>query len=82
MTFSPQKQKFIDSATDLFGAGSILTNKQVEDASYSAGIPKAGWFKKQFKVGYNQVQTAWRNCSYYNHKYSDRKYCEYEFDCN
>ena len=56
ITFSPQKQKFIDSATDLFGAGSILTNKQVEDASYSAGIPKAGWFKKQLKVGYNQFK--------------------------
>ena len=56
MTFSPQKQKFIDSATDLFGAGSILTNQQVKDASYSAGIPKAGWFKKQFKVGYNQFK--------------------------
>ena len=56
MKFSPQKQKFIDSATDLFGAGSILTNKQVEDASYSASIPKAGWFKKQFKVGYNKFK--------------------------
>jgi MoxR-like ATPase len=56
MKFSPQKQKFIDSATDMFGAGSILTNKQVEDASYAAGIPKAGWFKGQFKVGYNQFK--------------------------
>ena len=56
MTFSPQKQKFLDSATDLFGAGSVLNNKQVEDASYSAGIPKAGWFKKQFKIGYNQFK--------------------------
>ena len=28
MTFSPQKQKFVDSATDLFGAGSILTNNK------------------------------------------------------
>ena len=56
MTFSPQKQKFVDSATDLFGAGSVLSNKQVEDASYSAGIPKAGWFKKQFKIGYNQFK--------------------------
>ena len=56
MTFSPQKQKFIDSATDLFGAGSILTYQQVKDASYSAGIPKAGWFKKQFKVGYNKFK--------------------------
>jgi hypothetical protein len=56
MKFSPPKQKFIDSATDLFGAGSILTNKQVEDASYSASIPKAGWFKNQFKVGYNKFK--------------------------
>ena len=55
-TFSPQKQKFIDSATDMFGAGSILTNQQVVDASKSAGIPKAGWFKKQFKVGYNKFK--------------------------
>ena len=56
MYFSPQKQKFIDSATDMFGAGSILTNQQVIDASKSAGIPKAGWFKKQFKVGYNKFK--------------------------
>ena len=55
MYFSPQKQKFIDSATDMFGAGSVLTNQQVVDASKSASIPKAGWFKKQFKVGYNTV---------------------------
>jgi len=54
--FSPQKQKFIDQATDLYGAGSIISNQQVADASYSAGIPKAGWFKKQFKVGYNQFK--------------------------
>ena len=56
MYFSPQKQKFIDSATEMFGAGSVLTNQQVKDASASAGIPKAGWFKKQFKIGYNQFK--------------------------
>ena len=56
MTFSPQKQKFIDSATEMFGAGSVLSNQQVKDASTSAGIPKAGWFKKQFKIGYNQFK--------------------------
>ena len=38
MYFSPQKQKFIDSATDMFGAGSVLSNQQVKDASASAGI--------------------------------------------
>ena len=56
MYFSPQKQKFIDSATDMFGAGSVLTNQQVVDASKAASIPKAGWFKKQFKVGYNKFK--------------------------
>ena len=56
MYFSPQKQKFIDSATEMFGAGSVLSNQQVKDASTSAGIPKAGWFKKQFKIGYNQFK--------------------------
>ena len=56
MYFSPQKQKFIDSATEMFGAGSVLTNQQVVDASKAASIPKAGWFKKQFKIGYNQFK--------------------------
>ena len=54
--FSPQKQKFVDSATDMFGAGAILSNQQVIEASAAAGVPKAGWFKKQFKVGYNQFK--------------------------
>ena len=54
--FSPQKQKFIDSATDMFGAGSVINKQQVRDASANANIPKAGWFIRQFKVGYNQFQ--------------------------
>ena len=54
--FSPQKQKFIDQATIQFGAGTIISNQQVAEASAAAGIPKAGWFKKQFKVGYNQFK--------------------------
>ena len=56
MYFSPQKQKFIDSATDMFGAGSVLTNQQIKEASAAVGIPRAGWFKKQFKIGYNQFK--------------------------
>ena len=54
--FSPQKQKFVDSATNMFGAGAILSNQQVIEASAAAGVPKAGWFKKQFKIGYNQFK--------------------------
>ena len=32
MKFSPQKQKFIDKATEMFGAGSILQKKDVVEA--------------------------------------------------
>ena len=56
MIFSPQKQKFIDSATEMFGAGSVITNKQIKEASAAVGIPRAGWFKRQFKIGYNQFK--------------------------
>ena len=56
MKFSPQKQKFIDSATEMFGAGSILQKKDVVAASKSAGIPTAGWFLGQMKIGYNQFK--------------------------
>jgi len=56
MYFSPQKQKFIDSATEMFGAGSVLTNQQIKEASAAVGIPRAGWFKKQFKIGYNKFK--------------------------
>ena len=56
ITFTPKKQLFIDSAIEMFGSGSTLTNQQVVDASKSAGVPKAGWFKKKYKVGHNQFK--------------------------
>ena len=56
MYFSPQKQKFIDAATDMFGGGAVLSKQNVRDASAKAGVPKAGWFMKAHKVGYNQFQ--------------------------
>ena len=56
MKFSPQKQKFVNSATEMFGAGSIISRQQVVTASETAGVPKAGWFMKQYKVGYNQFK--------------------------
>ena len=56
MVFTPQKQKFIDRANQMFGAGSIISNQEVVQASKSAGVPKAGWFKKKFKVGYNKFK--------------------------
>ena len=56
MYFSPQKQKFIDAATDMFGGGAVLSKQNVRDASAKAGVPKAGWFMKSHKVGYNQFK--------------------------
>ena len=54
MEFSPQKQKFIDSATEMFGGGSVINKQQVRDASKNAGVPIARWFMKKFRTGYNQ----------------------------
>ena len=56
MIFSPQKQKFIDFITEMFGVGSVITNKQIKEASAAVGIPRFGWFKRQFKIGYNQFK--------------------------
>ncbi len=56
MIFSPQKQKFIDAATDMFGDGAVLSKQNVREASAKAGVPNAGWFMKSYKVGYNQFK--------------------------
>ena len=56
MIFSPQKQKFVDSATEMFGIGTVINKQQVRDASTNAGVPLAGWFMGQYKVGYNQFK--------------------------
>ena len=56
MNLSPRKQLFVDTATELFGSGSTLSKKQIIEASQKAGVPVAGWFRKQYKVGYNQFK--------------------------
>ena len=56
MNLSPRKQLFVDAATELFGSGSTLSKKQIIEASQKAGVPVAGWFRKHYKVGYNQFK--------------------------
>ena len=56
MQFSPQKQKFVDAATEMFGVGSVINKQQIRQSSEQAGVPLAGWFMKQYKVGYNQFK--------------------------
>ena len=38
MYFSPQKQKFIDAAVEMFGDGVVLDKQGVRDASVKAGV--------------------------------------------
>ena len=61
MNLSPRKKLFVDTATEMFGDGAILTNMQVKEASAKAGVPKAGWFKKSCKVGYNKFELPSEN---------------------
>ena len=56
MNLSPRKKLFVDTATEMFGVGAIITNTQVIEASIKADVPKAGWFKKSCKIGYNQFK--------------------------
>jgi len=56
MNLSPRKKLFVDTATEMFGVGAIITNAQVKEASIKADVPKAGWFKKSCKIGYNQFK--------------------------
>ncbi len=56
MNLSPRKKLFVDTASEMFGEGAILTNMQVKEASAKAGVPKAGWFKKSCKIGYNKFE--------------------------
>ena len=61
MNLSPRKKLFVDTATEMFGVGAILTNMQVKEASAKAGVPKAGWFKKSCKIGYNKFELPSEN---------------------
>ena len=56
MNLSPRKKLFVDTASEMFGNGAIITNAQVKEASIKADVPKAGWFKKSCKIGYNQFK--------------------------
>ena len=61
MNLSPRKKLFVETATEMFGTGAILTNAEVKEASAKAGVPKAGWFKKSCKIGYNQFKLPSEN---------------------
>ena len=56
MNLSPRKQVFVDKASEMFGAGAILSKAQTKEVAVAAGVPSPSWFRKSCKVGYNQFK--------------------------
>ena len=55
MNLSPRKQLFVDTASEMFGNGAVLSKPQIREVASKAKIPFPSWFKK-YKVAYNQFQ--------------------------
>ena len=56
MLLSPKKKLFVDTASEMFGAGSIISKEMTREAASKAGIPYPTWFRKSCSVGYNQYK--------------------------
>ena len=61
MNLSPRKKLFVDTATEMFGAGAVINKQQVISARDKAGIPYPFWLGKYCKVGYNQFKLPSEN---------------------
>ena len=54
MYLSPRKKLFVDTATEMFGEGAVITKAQKAEAAEKADVPFPTWFKGEgFSVGYN-----------------------------
>ena len=53
MNLTPRKKVFVDKASEMFGAGALLTKAQTREAAIEAGVPFPTWFRKNCTVGYN-----------------------------
>ena len=56
MNLSPRKKLFVDTATEMFGDGAILTKSMTKEAAAKAKIPYPTWFRKSCSVGYNSYK--------------------------
>ena len=56
MYLSPRKKLFVDTASEMYGAGAVITKTELKEAAFSVGIPEPYWFQKTCKVGYNQFK--------------------------
>jgi len=53
MNLSPRKKLFVDTATEMFGDGAVLTKSMTREAAAKAKIGFPGWFRRAYSVGYN-----------------------------
>jgi MoxR-like ATPase len=53
MNLTPRKKLFVDTAAEMFGDGSVITNAQVKEVAAKAKIGFPGWFRKDYSIGPN-----------------------------
>jgi len=53
MNLTPRKKLFVDTASEMFGEGAIITKAMTKEASAKANVPFPTWFRKACSVGYN-----------------------------
>ena len=50
---TPRKKLFVETASEMFGAGATISKAMVNEAALEAGVPFPTWFRKSCSVGYN-----------------------------
>ena len=50
---TPRKKLFVETASQMFGAGATISKAMVNEAALEAGVPFPTWFRKSCSVGYN-----------------------------
>ena len=57
MNLTPRKKLFVDTATEMFGDGSVISKQNAREAAEKAGVPFPTWFMKpEFKVHYGSYK--------------------------
>ena len=56
MMLSPRKKLFVDTASEMFGNGAIVSKAMMKEAADKCGVPLPYWMQEKCKVGYNQFK--------------------------
>ena len=57
MNLTPRKKLFVDTATEMFGDGSVISKQNAREAAEKAGVPFPTWFMKpEFKAHYGSYK--------------------------